>query len=249
MDYFRRRKTLSLREQQNLNINAEILYGFIVDTYFSERIDANLSCFNLNLDELSIFSLDQLPIRKRHFTRLRDMFDIGMVLHELNLAAHRNETILNILEFPLSCFIQIQTKFNFSNAQLKNLFTKGLDIWTFRMIDLSLPLPKNLFICRTSHPEADVPTFGTRIFSNDAKIIMGSPGMSAIIYEIFVFPHQSGIDLNRLKTLAQGTGTQIMQFAVSGRKRWIFAPLDPVHLFHLQIGLIKTIIIFLSRQK
>lgn len=57
-------------------------------------------------------------------------------------------------------------------------------------------------MCTTSHHEAQIPTFGTLRITDHDKIIMGSPGMSAFIFEVFLFPHPDGISLDRLKELA-----------------------------------------------
>lgn len=57
-------------------------------------------------------------------------------------------------------------------------------------------------MCTTSHHEAQIPTFGTLRITDHDKIIMGSPGMSAFIFEVFLFPHPGGISLDRLKELA-----------------------------------------------
>ena len=179
----------------------------------------------LNLSGLSKSHRD---IVERHFPTVGDLFDIGYFLHHnQQLCGKISQLYIHLLEklnvcFPI--FVKLENEFHLKAQAIFRLLSKMFKPNTFHPSVFTLSKPPNLFICTTSHPDSYVPTFGTRRITDQDKIIMGSPGMSAFIHEVLIFPHHDGISLDRLKALAQGTGTTIFQYAVSlpcHQKQWL----------------------------
>ena len=224
--FFAKQKSLPIHQQRILMAEFMNLHCSIKTLFEDQLNNGKFSFFRKHVStlNLSVLSQDNRNIVEQCFTTIGDLYDVCTFISKADLYQLDFETIFNKFNSPISFLIQTQKQLKLDSKYLCTVLSRLLESDIFDTSDFRLQIPSNLFVCTTSHPETSVPTFGTRRITDEDKIVMGSPGMSAFIYEALLFPHHDGICLNRLKKLAQGTGTQIMQYAVSSaprQKQWL----------------------------
>lgn len=222
LDFFASNQNLPEREQTAFNqIIFDLCCSVFQDFPFVSENPSIIETFQKEITALDLSSLPESHrnIVEHHFPTVGNSFVIDYFLHHNQQPWGKVSPLyirlLEKLNNSFRIFIKLEKEFHLKAQTTFRLLSELFNPNTFQLAVFGLKKPPKLFICTTSHPDSYVPTFGTKKITDHDIIIMGSPGMSAFIHEVLLLPHPDGISLDRLKALAQGTGTANYQYAVS----------------------------------
>lgn len=121
----------------------------------------------------------------KYFPTIGDIFDVTYLIS----IQSKTSSAFRQIALSVSLLIQVQDVLKVVTLSLINCLRSLLEKSDFDGSSLHLSIPSSYFLCTTSHLQEPVPIFGMRRLDKSTKIIAGSPGMSAFIQEVFLFPH------------------------------------------------------------